>query len=82
MRAKAKLTNGMKKVYGRKEKKKEKRREEKGKNGRNYFKKTSKPAANTVRNKKAMIIAFLFRCYKTAYAQHTQFYIQIGRAHV
>ena len=45
-------------------------------------KKTSKPAGNTARNKKAMIIAFLFRSYKTAQMRHTkyatfaQFYIQ------
>ena len=42
----------MNKVYGKTEK-----------NGRNLVK---KPAANTVRNKKTIIIAFLFRCYKTA----------------
>ena len=81
MRAKAKLTNGMEKVYGRKEKRKEKRRkkEREEKEWQDLYKKnkkTSKPAANTARNKKAMIIAFLFRCYKTADAQHTQFYIQ------
>ncbi len=39
-------------------------------NGINYIKeikrKTSKPAGKTARNKKAMLIAFLFRCYKTA----------------
>jgi stalled ribosome rescue protein Dom34 len=40
------------------------------------YKKTSKPAVNTARNKKAMIIAFLFRCCKTARAARAQFYIQ------
>ena len=55
-------------------------------NGKSFIKeikrKTSKLAANTARNKKAMIIAFLFRCYKTAQMRHTkyaafaQFYIQ------
>ncbi len=44
--------------------------------------KTSKPAGKAARNKKAMIIAFLFRYYKTAQMRHTkcavfaQFYIQ------
>ena len=56
----------------------EKRREEKEwqEPGEEGVREISKLAANTVRNKKAMIIAFLFRCFKTAYAAHTQFYIQ------
>jgi hypothetical protein len=46
------------------------------------LKKTTQPAGNTARNKKAITIAFLFRCYKTARLRHTkyasiaQFYIQ------
>ena len=62
-------------------KRKEKRREEKSE-WQDLYKKTSKPARKAARNKKAMIIAFLFRCYKTAQMRHTkyatfaQFYIQ------
>jgi hypothetical protein len=45
--------------------------ERKKKNGRK-----ERMAGNTARNKKAMVIAFLFRCCKTARAARAQFYIQ------
>ncbi len=81
-------------MAGRREQKEQKKTKQKRRecdvkeiiNGRAFLKekerKTSKPAANTARNKKAMVIAFLFRCCKTAQMRHTkyavfaQFYIQ------
>jgi hypothetical protein len=64
------------------ERKKEEKRQQKKKRWQELYKKTSKPAGNAARNKKVMVIAFLFRCYKTAQIRHTkyavfaQFYIQ------
>ena len=60
----------------RKKEREEKRREEKER--QEPLKKTSKPAENPARNKKDMIIAFLFRCYKSARVRHTEY---AARAH-